>query len=118
MTRRIVYSVIVGFILLLLSLVHKTGALEPMPYINGGCGQGGVCGVVALPPGGVTAPTSLAKRGFPLPAVSLRADEDSPNNYYKSLNVVNVLVDFALFSVIAFCVLSLPVTVKRPSKKS
>lgn len=109
MKRRLAYSLLLGLILVILSLFYKTGAsdLEPMPYLNGGCGHGGVCGVVPIPPGGFTASTSLAKRGFPLPVVSVRSDEDSLSSYYKSLIVVNLLLDYALYAAICYGVLML-----------
>lgn len=115
MKRRIVYSLLLGLIFVALSLFYKTGAsnLEPMPYVNGGCGHGGVCGVVAIPQGGFTASTSLAKRGLPLPIVSLQTDEDSPSNYYKSLIVSNLLIDYVAFTVVWFGLLALPVLKKN-----
>jgi hypothetical protein len=118
MKRRITYSILLGFIFVLLSLFYKTGAknLEPMPYLNGGCGQGGVCGVIAIPPRGLTDSNSLARRGLPLPVVSLRADEDSPSYYYKSLIVVNILIDFVVFAGISYGLLMLPALKK--SRKS
>jgi hypothetical protein len=110
MKRKITYSLLLGLILVVLSLFYKTGAsnLEPMPYVNGGCGHGGFCGVVVIPQGGFTASTSLAKRGLPLPVVSLQADEDNPSNYYKSLIVSNLLIDYLAFTVVCFGLLTLP----------
>jgi len=109
MRRKIIYSLLLGLVFVVLSLFYKTGAsnLEPMPYVNGGCGHGGVCGVVAIPNGGLTASTSLAKRGLPLPIVSLQADEDSPSNYYKSLIVSNLLIDYVAFALVWFGLLSI-----------
>lgn len=83
-----------------------------MPYLNGGCGHGGVCGVIAIPPGGLTASTSLARRGLPLPIVSLRSDEDSPSNYYKSVIVINLIIDFLVFTGVSYGLLLLPALMK------
>jgi len=115
MKRRLFFSLLIGFIFVLLSLFYRTGSsnIEPMPYSSGcgnsnGNGNGSLCnGVTLLPPGGIMAPTGLAKRGLPLAVVSVNTDEDKPGNFYRNLNVVNAMIDVAVYSIIVFGVLTL-----------
>jgi len=111
MKRRLFFSLLIGFTFVLLSLFYRTGSssIEAMPYSNS-CGGNGISlcsGAVLLPPGGIMAPTGLAKRGLPLAVVSVNTDEDKPGNFYRNLNVVNAMIDVAVYSIIVFGVLTL-----------
>ena len=119
MKRRLLYSLLIGFGLLLLSLFYKVGnsSLEPMPYLNGGCGRGGVCGVVIDNPPPPVSVTQTASRGLPLPIVSINPDEDKPSNYYKSLILGNLLIDYVIFTGASYGFLSLIALYKNSDNK-
>lgn len=51
MKKRILYSLLAGFILMIISLAYKSGSsLEPMPYFGNSANVPIANGVVAVPP--------------------------------------------------------------------
>lgn len=107
MKKRLAVSLLLGFLFLIISLGHKTGkGPEPMPYVNSS--QGTVNGIVLeqnFPTPNVE--PSLAERGWPKAIVSITDDEDSPGNYYKSLIVKNTVIDYLVFVVGTFVVITI-----------
>jgi hypothetical protein len=100
MKNQLFKALLLGLILTALSLLYHTGdtSKEPMPYTANCGGEGRICnGYTAYAPS-----DSLSNRGFPMAIVSLSADEDEPGNYYHGLNVVGLVVDYTLASLICF----------------
>jgi hypothetical protein len=106
MVRRLLFSLLIGLVLVMFSLFYKAGPanLEPMPYVGSGLGTIGCpCGSVAQ----ITTHPGLAKRGLPLPIVAISKDEDRPNNYYRAILVSNLVIDLVIYTTVSFGTLSL-----------
>ena len=112
MKRKVIISLIIGFVLIILSLFYKTSAqnIEPMPYTGIGNGNHVINGVLLLPN---TNNTVIAKRGLPLPIVSVRSDGDSVGNYYREINAGNLIMDYLVFSSITFFIIYIFSIIKK-----
>lgn len=114
MKKKVLISLLIAAGLTLGSLLYRTGpsSIEPMPYAPA---PGQVFnGVSAFCPTCFgNNPPVLARRGWPLPIVSLTLDEDEPSNYYRGLNVAGLLADFTLMFVLSFGVMLLATSPKK-----
>ena len=122
MKRRLTIRFLAGFVLVCVSLVHKTGStnLEPIPILtNGSCGAGGVCSAVVRPEQNFelkAAGSVVARRGFPMTIVSLNSDKDKPSNYYRDINVTGIIIDYFIYAGLSYAALSLLVLTKRKNE--